>query len=527
MQLKNAIENRLKKFDEEISTASVPDLYNAVSLAVMDELAPKWSQCRKDSAKGRQAAYLSAEFLIGRMVYNNLMNLGLLDKVGTILSESGRDLKEFEQIEDAALGNGGLGRLAACFLDSAAQLSKPLIGYGIRYKYGLFKQQIVDGFQREIPDDWQSIGTPWSYCREDLKYEIPFGDGTVYAVAYDMPVIPYGGECINTLRLFEARAKDGFDFDLFNNFKYPSAVSARDKAERIHLSLYPNDDRRAGKILRLKQEYFFSCAAVQDMLRSYERNIGGDLTKFGEYYAIQLNDTHPVIAIPDLIWRLTERGLDFASAVEVAKQTFSYTNHTVMPEALEKWDMKLIKEVVPHLVPVIKQLQKLEEAEFSAKKVEKDAAKTMAIVDGGRVNMANLAVCYSKKTNGVAQIHTEILKASVLKDWYNLYPDRFVNKTNGITQRRWLKLCNPRLSALISEKIGDGFITNLDELKSLEKYVDDKDFLNRFAEIKQQNKKDLAKWLSDTHQIEVNPDSVFDIQAKRLHEYKRQLLNAL
>lgn len=526
MELRKQIVKNLAKYELTMENASVERLYNAVTHAVMNEISEKWAENRLKAGKGRQAAYLSAEFLIGRMVFNNLANLGLTEKVDEILQGAGRSLNEFEQIEDAALGNGGLGRLAACFLDSAAQLGRPLIGYGIRYKYGLFKQQIVDGFQKELPDDWQRFGTPWSYCREDLKYTIPFGDGAVVAVAYDMPVIPYAGDNINTLRLFEARAQEGFDFDQFNRGRYQSAVGERERAERIHMSLYPNDEHRQGKILRLKQEYFFSSAAVQDMLSSFERNIGKSYAEFCDYYAIQLNDTHPVIAVPELIYRLTERGMDFSEAVSVAKKTFSYTNHTVMPEALEKWDIRLMREVVPHLLPIIRELQNLLNADLDALGAAEETRAAVAITDGRTVNMANLAVYMSKKTNGVAKIHTEILKSRVLKEWYSIYPDRFVNKTNGITQRRWLRLCNPELSNLIGSKIGYGFITNLDELKKLEQFKSDDDFLRRFDDIKQHNKQRLADWLYRMHGITVDPNSVFDIQAKRLHEYKRQLLNA-
>ncbi len=526
MELRESIVKRLRNREQTIKTADVTELYNACIGAVMDEIADKWSQNRDKNSRGRQAAYLSAEFLIGRMVFNNLSNLCLNEKVDEILGTGGRSIREFEQIDDAALGNGGLGRLAACFLDSAAQLSKPLIGYGIRYKYGLFRQQIEDGFQTEYPDDWQRFGTPWSYRRDDLSYIIPFGDGAVKAVAFDMPVIPYASDKINTLRLFESHAINEFDFELFNNGQYQSAVASREKAERIHMSLYPNDERRIGKILRLKQEYFFSSAAVQDMLRSFEKNIGKELTAFSDYYAIQLNDTHPVIAVPELIYRLTERGMSFVDAVRTAKNTFSYTNHTVMPEALEKWDMKLMREVVPHLVPIIKELQSLLIAEMQALKVSEKVIENISITDGRTVNMANLAVFMSKKTNGVAKIHTDILKTRVLKDWYSIYPDRFVNKTNGITQRRWLRLCNPALSEFIGERIGYGFITDLDRLKALEKYAHDGLFLNRLAEVKRKNKARLADWLRQTYNIEVDPKSVFDIQAKRLHEYKRQLLNA-
>ena len=527
MNIAKRTEEILKStYHTDLKSADRKTLYNAVSVAAMDKIYDKWSKNRGEQAKGRQACYLSAEFLIGRMIYNNLLNLGVLSDVEDMLKSVGRDISEFEEIEDAALGNGGLGRLAACFLDSAATLQKPVIGYGIRYKYGLFKQSFKDGFQVEEPDDWQRFGDPWAHKREDLKYEIRYKDQTVYAVAHDIPVIPYGGKCINTLRLFEAQSGKDFDFDLFNQQKYEAAVKDRLAAERIHYVLYPNDDQKQGKILRLKQEYFFTSAAVQDMLQSFEKNVGTDYVKFSDYFAVQLNDTHPVLAILELINQLMARNVEFDSALNIAKSTFSYTNHTIMAEALEKWDIKLFKSVLPDLYKLATQINKQLSKELKSLKIDDEQIKRMQIIDGNVINMAHLAIYVGNATNGVAQIHTEIIKHDVLKDWYSVYPDRFNNKTNGITPRRWLRLCNPQLSQLISEKIGDKWVTDLDELKKLESYANDEDFINRFYNIKLENKKRLAEYILKNEGVEINTNSIFDIQIKRLHEYKRQLLNA-
>lgn len=507
-----------------IKEASTKELYHAVSKAAMRTLGKEWGL----NAPGKKVCYLSAEFLIGRLVYNNLYNMGLLNQFAELMSENNIDLRVFEDIEDAALGNGGLGRLAACFLDSGATLGITLNGYGIRYKYGLFKQCIENGFQKEIPDDWQQYGDPWSVRKEEEKVLIQYKDQTVYAVPYDTPVIGYGGKKINTLRLWQAEPVENFNFELFNEQKYQEAVKNRDEAEAISSLLYPNDSTNEGKKLRLKQEYFFAAASLQDIIRTYKKRYGNDFNNFSKEYAIQLNDTHPVVAIPEFIRLLMEEeNITFAKALRIAKETFAYTNHTVMAEALEKWNVKLFKEVIPQVYQYIEMLNKalIKELKAFGKETEKEQ-KPYLIIDDDTIHMARLAIFSTHSTNGVAKIHTEILKNDALKEWYEIYPERFNNKTNGITQRRWLALANMELAGFITDKIGNSWITQLDHLKNLMKYADDKNVIKQFGEIKRIKKRQLAEYIKKQEGITINPDFIFDIQIKRLHEYKRQLLNA-
>ncbi|NLP34509.1 MAG: glycogen/starch/alpha-glucan phosphorylase [Clostridiales bacterium] len=507
-----------------IKEASTKELYNAVSKAAMKTLGREWGL----NASGKKVCYLSAEFLIGRLVYNNLYNMGLFSQFAELMSENNIDIRIFEDIEDAALGNGGLGRLAACFLDSGATIGITLNGYGIRYKYGLFKQYFENGFQKEIPDDWQQFGDPWSIRKEEDKVLIRFKDQSVYAVPYDTPVIGYGGNTVNTLRLWQAEPVEGFNFELFNEQKYQEAVKNRDEAEAISSLLYPNDSTDEGKKLRLKQEYFFAAASLQDIVRSYKKKYGDDFNHFSKEYAIQLNDTHPVVAIPELIRLLMEEEkISFTKALRISKETFAYTNHTIMSEALEKWNVGLFQEIIPDLYKYIEMLNKaLIKELISSGKEKEEEQKIYQIIDGDTIHMARLAIFASHSVNGVAKIHTEILKNDALKEWYELYPDRFNNKTNGITQRRWLALANMELAGFITDKIGNSWITQLDYLKNLMKYVDDKNVIKQFGEIKQIKKRQLAEYIYKQEGITVNPDFIFDIQIKRLHEYKRQLLNA-
>ena len=493
----------------------------------MEELSPVWDKSRTAHDKARKASYLSMEFLVGRAIYNNLLCLGILDSTAEELKALGVDISEFEEVEDAALGNGGLGRLAACFLDSAATLNLPLDGYGIRYKYGLFKQGINDGFQTETADDWQRYGDPWSVRREQETVVIHFADGDVNAVPYDYPVIGYGTENVGTLRLWQAETDDEFDFDLFNRSKFTEAGEKKRAAEDISRVLYPNDETEAGKILRLKQEYFFSAAAVADLIRKHKA-IFGTMENFADYNCIQMNDTHPVIALPEFIRVvMRDEGWKFDKAFEAAKKVFNYTNHTIMQEALEKWDSRLIERIVPEVYSVMIMLNEAFESEMHRRNVPQDKRAVMRLIKNGTVHMANIAVFGSSYVNGVAAIHTELLKTTVLKDWYELYPERFQNKTNGITQRRWLALCNRELSALITELLGfDSWVTDLDKLSGLKKYADDESVLRRFIDIKHAKKRQLADFIKKSEGIEIDPKSVFDIQIKRLHEYKRQLLNA-
>ena len=509
-------------YGKNIQEASTVELYDAVSKAVMKAVAADWRKPLKE----KRACYFSAEFLVGRLIYNNLLNLGLLDQLAELFNENGIELSIFEDIEDAALGNGGLGRLAACFLDSAATQNLPLDGYGIRYRYGLFKQYFENGFQRETADDWQRFGDPWSIRKESEKVRIDFKNQRVYAVPYDTPIIGYGGKRINTLRLWQSEPIHGFDFQLFNEQKYDRAVLERDEAEAISSVLYPNDDTDKGKRLRLKQQYFFSSASLQDLLRKYQAKHGEDFSAFPEEYAIQLNDTHPVISIAELVRLLSERGVPFARALKIVRQTFAYTNHTIMAEALEKWDVRLFKSVIPQVYRYVVLIDKALQKELDHRGIRGEDQKPYRILDGGMIHMARMAIFATHSTNGVAKIHTEILKNTALSEWYRLYPERFNNKTNGITQRRWLALCNQELSGFITDKIGGSWVTDLSKLKGLEAFWDDPETLQQFAEIKQLKKQQLADYIEKHEGIRLDPRFLFDIQAKRLHEYKRQLLNA-
>ncbi len=505
-----------------IAQATPRELYNAVSKAALDLAADAWKR-----APGKRVAYLSAEFLVGRLVYANLLNMGRLGEVQQMLLDAGVDANVFEEIEDAALGNGGLGRLAACFLDSAATQGVPLDGYGIRYQYGLFRQYFEDGFQKETADDWQRFGDPWSVRREEDAVTVQFGGQAVRAVPYDTPVIGYGMKTVNTLRLWQAEPFQAFDFNLFNAQKYAAAVRERDAAEDISRVLYPNDDTDAGKRLRLKQQYFFSSASLQDMVRAYRAAHGGDFTHFADAYAVQLNDTHPTVAIPELLRLLVEEaGMRFADAVQVAHDTFAYTNHTIMPEALEKWDQKLFRGVLPRVYPYVKKLDALLRRTLEQRGVPMGEVSRYAILEDGMVHMARMAIFATHSTNGVARLHTEILKDTALHEWYELYPERFNNKTNGVTQRRWLALANPELAALLHDAVGDGWLTDLSQLKRLEPCADDPAFLARFMDVKREKKRQLAAYVEKHEGVRLHADFLLDVQVKRLHEYKRQLLNA-
>ena len=521
------IEKFTGRLPKDISSATPQQLHNALGETVMELYSQQWSNARGEHLSKRRAAYLSMEFLVGRAVYNNLLCLGIYNEVNEAFSELGLNLAALEVIEDAALGNGGLGRLAACFLDSAATLGLPLDGYGIRYKYGLFRQTIEDGFQREYIDDWTRYGDPWSVrCDEDTVL-IKFNGQTVKAVPYDMPIFGCKTENIGTLRLWQAEPVKEFDFETFNDQHYLEASKEKVFAEDISRVLYPNDDTNEGKKLRLKQQYFFSAASLTDIIKKHKARFG-TLDNLADYISIQLNDTHPVISVPELIRQLVDNeGYTFEKALEIAKKVFNYTNHTVMQEALEKWWIGLVEEVLPRIYEIIIQINEELIAEMYAKGMERAKIDRVKIIKGELIHMADMACYASSHINGVAEIHTQILKDSVLADWYSIYPERFLNETNGITQRRWLALCNMELSSLITELLGsDEWITDLDKLRALEKYADDEAILRRFIDIKQTKKSQLADFIKVHDGVEVAPGSVFDIQIKRLHEYKRQLLNA-
>lgn len=518
---------------KDLSEANTWQLHDALSSSVMEAIGQSWMKHSGEKDRGRKAAYLSAEFLVGRAVQNNLLNLGISEKLQKELSKKGTDLNILEDVEDAALGNGGLGRLAACFMESGATMGLPLDGYGIRYRYGLFRQKLEDGFQKEEADDWAKHGDPWSVRRDEDTVRVDFADYSVLAVPYDMPIIGYGGKNISTLRLWQSEPLTEFDFAKFNDQQYDLAVQAKNRAEDISRVLYPNDDALEGKKLRFRQQYFFSSAALADMVRIFKREHGSDLSKFADYNAVQLNDTHPVIAIPELIRILTdEEGMGFAQALEISRKTFAYTNHTIMPEALEKWDARLIKSLVPRVYEIIEMIHAAFEQEklelIRQDKISKALAHRTKIIRNRTVHMAHLAIYGGSYVNGVAAIHTEIIKHDTLRDWYQLYPEKFQNKTNGITQRRWLALCNRELSDMISHKLTNrDWITDLTQLKALEVFSDDEKVIEQFSQIKDLKKQQLAQYIMHRENIEIDPASIFDIQIKRLHEYKRQLLNIL
>ena len=504
-------------YDVSLQDATPQELHEALGKAVMMAISDNWNNSKHTRMHQRKAYYISAEYLIGRLVYSNLYNLGILDEMKRLFADRGVDLAVLEDIEDAALGNGGLGRLAACFLDSAASCDLPLSGYGLRYKFGLFKQSFDDnGSQVENADDWTKYGDPWSYRRYNHTVKVHFPDHTVLAVPYDVPVIGYGTNNINTLRLWQCEAEEELDFNAFNDQDYSRALAAKNKAEDITRVLYPNDSTWEGKRLRIKQQYVLSSASLQDMLRTFKAAHGNDLTHFADYYAVQLNDTHPAMSIPELIRLLMLEGMDFEQAFAIAQKTFSYTNHTVLGEALEKWPLDLLRSVVPEIVDIICRIDAKLKSEHPH----------LFVINHDVVHMANLSVYVGSYVNGVAEIHSQILKDDCFKDWYAVYPERFQNKTNGVTPRRWVGLCNPELTQMIKYRVGSDFLKDLDCLAKLKPMIDD-DMIRQFNDIKREKKEQLCKIIAEREGIELNPDFIFDVQVKRLHLYKRQLMNIL
>lgn len=529
-ELRENIERILKTdYGKTLAKAQTHEKYNALSKAIMGTIVNNWDETEKTYSTGKTAYYLSAEFLMGRALGNNLLNLGIYEDVKVVLKDMNININDIEEMEeDAGLGNGGLGRLAACFMESCGTLNLPVRGYGIRYSHGLFKQSFEDGFQREEGDNWLKYGDPWSIRKEEESVIVEFADGKVKAVPYDTPIIGYGTKNINTLRLWKAESFKDFDFHLFNDQKYNEAVEEKNKAEDISRVLYPNDSTEEGKILRLKQQYFFVSASLKDLIKQYKKDHRGDFKDFPEFHAIQLNDTHPVVAIPELMRLLVdEENIDWEIAWDITVKTFSYTNHTILAEALEQWWNGLYKKVLPRVYEIIEEIDRRFVIELSQKGYETEKINSMAIINKDMIRMAFLAIHGTHTTNGVAQLHTDILKFQELRDWYELYPNRFQNKTNGITPRRWLALCNRELAQMITKLLGaDKWINELTLLKDLEKYLEDEMVLNKILEIKAEKKHQLAEYIRVHEGVEINPNSLFDIQIKRLHEYKRQLLNA-
>lgn len=532
--LKEFKTNLEKTFVKKYEEATDREKYVALSQTIMNLIQEDWLETKENTSKKRNAYYLSAEFLIGRSMGNNLLNLGILDQVKKILADMNIDFDQLEDLEDdAALGNGGLGRLAACFMESGATESLPLQGYGVRYSQGIFQQKFVEGFQVEEGDNWLEHGDFWSVRKESEAQIVSFRDFKVKAIPYDVPIVGYRNGVVNTLRLWQAEAykNGGFDFDKFNNFEYGESVRDKNVAEDITRVLYPNDIQRRGKLLRLLQQYFFVSASMLDVIDKYKKNYPEDkkFVDFHKYHIFQLNDTHPVIAIPELIRILLDQeGLGWEEAFQVATKVFAFTNHTVLQEALEKWSVDLIEEVAPRCLDIIREIDKRFLSELKMENYSQEAIDSYRIVKGDLVEMAFLATYMSTSINGVAAIHTEILKKDTLKQWYDLSPEKFNNKTNGVTPRRWLQYSNPKLTALIDELLGsEDWKHDMTLLKGLEKFADEREVLERLIEIKHEKKVELAEYIRKTEGIEIDPNSIFDIQIKRLHEYKRQLLNAL
>ncbi|WP_252234827.1 glycogen/starch/alpha-glucan phosphorylase [Clostridium sp. CH2] len=529
--IKQGINRYLKvKYGIKLEDAKEYQIFNALSLAILEEIVDDWNDTTKAYNEKRSANYFSAEYLMGRALGNNLINLGLYDEVKDVLKELNIDINKVEEIEeDAGLGNGGLGRLAACFMESAATIDMPLNGYGIRYNNGLFKQNIDEGFQTESEDSWLKYGDPWSIRKDNEAQVVEFEDMKVKAIPYDTPIIGYGTKNINTLRLWKCEPIKEFDFYLFNEQKYDESVELKNRAEDISRVLYPNDSNDEGKILRLRQQYFLVSASLKDIIRKHIEKFGTDFEKISEYNFVQLNDTHPTLAIPEFIRILVdEEGINFNKALRYAKKFFGYTNHTILAEALEKWDVELIEKLFPRILEITEKIDKELIKELKAKKYTEKEIKKLRIIGDDQMRMANLAIFVSKAVNGVAQLHTDILKDKELNDWYKLYPAKFQNKTNGITPRRWLRLCNQELSEFITKLLGtEDWVKNLSLLKDLKKFENEDKVLEELMNIKLEKKKQLAEYIKDEEGIELDPNSIFDIQIKRLHEYKRQLLNAM
>lgn len=549
--LKKMIRENVKTlYRKTLEAASAEEVYQAAVFAVRDVITDKWMKTHDEYYEKdvKVVYYLSMEFLMGRFFGNGLINLEMYDEVKEVLEELGIDYNMVEDAEpDPGLGNGGLGRLAACFLDSLSTLQLPAYGCGIRYHYGIFEQKIENGYQVEAPDNWLENGDPWGIKRNEYAVEVKFGGNvravpkgngeyrfvqenyqSVIAVPYDYPVIGYGNNTVNTLRLWEARAKNKLDLKFFNEGNYQKAAEEELLASTMTDVLYPADEHIQGKELRLRQQYFFISATVQRVVERFKKH-HTNFHELPDKVAFQLNDTHPTVAVAELMRVLVdENDVPWDDAWEITRKVCAYTNHTIMAEALEKWPMELFSRLLPRIYQIVEEINRRYCLELQAKYgMDPEKLRRMAIIADGQIRMAYLAIVGSHSVNGVAALHTEILKHQELKDFYELYPEKFNNKTNGITQRRWLLHANHGLAGLISETIGDGWITELTELEKLLPYAEDENFRRRFMEIKKANKVALAKYIKETKGIDINPDSIFDIQVKRLHEYKRQLLNVL
>jgi len=496
----------------------------------MEQFSDNWDATREAYSATRQQAYFSAEFLMGRALLNNLTNLGLVDDAIKAAEENGQDfLNVLEAEHDAALGNGGLGRLAACFLDSAVTQDYPVTGYGLLYRYGLFRQEIEDGFQKEHPDAWKESFYPFIVRRGSQQRIVKFDDMHVRAIPYDMPITGYGTDNVGTLRLWDASPMREFDYDAFNSQRFADAILEREAVHDITRVLYPNDTTYEGKVLRVRQQYFFVSASLQEMIDNYIAHHGEDLRDFAKYNSVQLNDTHPVLGIPELMrLLLDDHGMSWEDAWEVTTKTFAYTNHTVLEEALETWDVSIFQQLFNRIWEIVVEIDRRYREDMASRGLEPETIHHYSPVHDGKVHMAWIACYASYSINGVAAIHTDILKRDTLNYWYELYPQKFNNKTNGVTPRRWLRMCNPRLSELLDRLVGsDEWVTDMDKLKELRHYAEDDAVMKELSEIKAANKKDFADWVRVHEDVEIDPESIYDTQIKRLHEYKRQLLNAM
>ncbi len=550
-ELRKDIRNYMKVlFRREVEEATPEQMFQAISFAIKDIIVDDWMETHREFEKkdAKRVYYLSMEFLMGRALGNIIINLKADKDVREVLDEFGFDLDAIEDQEpDAALGNGGLGRLAACFLESLSTLGYPAYGCGVRYQYGMFKQKIENGFQLEAPDDWLKNGNPFEMKRAEYSVEVKFGGyvavrknengkdafvqenyQSVMAVPYDLPVVGYNNHMVNTLRIWDAEAVDTFNLDSFDKGDYQKAVEQQNLARTICEVLYPNDNHNAGKELRLKQQYFFVSASVQRAVAKYMED-HDDIHKLPEKVCFQLNDTHPTVTIPELMRiLLDEYQLEWDEAWNITTRACAYTNHTIMSEALEKWPLELFSRLLPRIYQITEEINRRFTEEIQNRYPgDFEKVKKMAIIYDGQVKMAHLAIVAGFSVNGVARLHTEILKNQELKDFYEMMPDKFNNKTNGITQRRFLLHGNPLLAAWVTDKIGDEWITNLSHLDRLSVYVDDEKCQQEFMNIKYQNKLRLAKYIKEHNGVEIDPRSIFDVQVKRLHEYKRQLLNIL
>ncbi len=550
-EIKREIQSNVKRlYRKEFEEASEQEIFQAVSLVVKDGIIDNWlaTQNAMEEQDPKTVYYMSMEFLMGRALGNNLLNLCVYDNFKAALDELGFDISAIEDQEpDPALGNGGLGRLAACFLDSLSTLGYAAYGCGIRYRYGMFRQKIRDGYQKEVPDNWLENGYPFELKRSEYTYEVKFGGyvrsevdehgrtkfiqenyNSVLAIPYDMPIVGYNNGVVNSLMIWDAQPKKVFSLDSFDKGDYTKAVEDENLAKNLVEVLYPNDNHISGKELRLKQQYFFVSASLQRALQRYKKN-HDDIHKLPEKVVFQMNDTHPTLTVAELMrLLLDEEGLGWDEAWEITTHACAYTNHTIMAEALEKWPIEIFSRLLPRIYSIVEEVNRRFCLEIQAKfPGDNDKVARMAIIYDGQVKMAHLAIAAGYSVNGVARLHTEILKHESLKDFYDLYPEKFNNKTNGITQRRFLLHGDPLLADWITDKIGDGWITDLSQMKKLAVFAEDEKAQQEFRSIKRKNKVRLAKYIKEHNGIDVDPNSIFDVQVKRLHEYKRQLLNIL